>query len=214
MLAAAALVLMPWTIRNYLVFGRFIPVKSNLAYEMYQSQCLQSDGLLNNQGQNLHPIHRHTRERRAYEALGETAYLDRKAEQVAKAIAADPLELLDRIAARFLGATLWYVPENRAATASAAWFLWMQRLGHPLPFLGLLVLIFVGVSRGLSAIEWTTIAIYALYLMPYIVVSYYPRYGFPLLAAKVLLILWAVDRVLVMCLSGHEKAQEAAPITA
>jgi hypothetical protein len=193
MLATAVVVLAPWTIRNYLVFGRWIPVKSNLAYEIYQSHCLQSDGLLNGQGQNLHPIHRHSRERREYEALGEIAYVDRKAAQVVKAVAADPLDLLDRIAARFLGATLWYVPTDRSPHASAAWFLWMQRVAHPLPFLGLLVLVFVGVSRGLTGSEWTTIAIYALYLTPYIIVSYYPRYGFPLLAAKALLMLWAFD---------------------
>ena len=72
----------------------------------------------------------------------------------------------------------------------------MQRFAHPLPFLGLLVLVFVGISRGLTGSEWTTIAIYALYLTPYIIVSYYPRYGFPLLAAKVFLMLWAFDWVL------------------
>lgn len=32
----AALALAPWTVRNWLVFGRLIPVKSNLAYELYQ----------------------------------------------------------------------------------------------------------------------------------------------------------------------------------
>src|SRR5262249_46132092 len=34
----AGLTLLPWTIRNYRVFGRWIPVKSNAAYELYQSQ--------------------------------------------------------------------------------------------------------------------------------------------------------------------------------
>ncbi len=203
MLAAAMLVLAPWTIRNYLVFGKLIPVKSNLAYEIYQSHCLQSDGLLNNEGMNRHPIHRHSRERRMYEVLGEIAYLDRKSEQVVNAVEADPVELFERIAARSLGATLWYVPENRSPHGSAMWFLWMQRLAHPLPFLALLVLAFLGVSRGLTSIQWTTIAISVLYLMPYIVVSYYPRYGFPLLAAKVLLVIWAFDWAL--CLLRSQK---------
>ena len=71
----------------------------------------------------------------------------------------------------------------------------MQRLAHPLPFLSLLVLVFVGAIRGLTGIEWTTIAVYLLYLIPYVVVSYYPRYGFPLLAAKVFLLIWAFDSV-------------------
>jgi hypothetical protein len=131
-----------------------------------------------------------------HETLGEIAYLDRKQEQVVMAIAADPLELFDRMAARLLGATLWFVPENRGPHASAAWFLWMLRWTHPLPFLGLLVLVGVGVNRGLTGIDWSTIAIYILYLMPYIVVSYYPRYGFPLLAVKVVLILRASAMVI------------------
>ena len=203
MLAAAMLVLAPWTIRNYLVFGRWIPVKSNLAYELYQSHCLQSDGLLSSEGTNRHPIHHYSRERRAYESLGEIAYVDRKAEQVFEAIASDPLKLADRIAARFLGATLWYVPENREPHASAAWYLWMQRVAHPLPFLGLLTLVFVGVRRGLGGIATTTIAVYLLYLLPYVIVSYYPRYGFPLLAAKVLFLIWAIDWT-ICCLHRQE----------
>src|SRR5262249_16738081 len=52
---AAALALMPWTVRNYLVFGKLIPVKSNLAYELYQSQCLQPDGLIQSTTFGTHP---------------------------------------------------------------------------------------------------------------------------------------------------------------
>jgi hypothetical protein len=195
MLGAAALVVAPWTVRNYVVFGRLIPAKSNLAYELYQSQCLQSDGLLNNQGQNSHPIHRGSRERREYETLGEIAYLDRKRIQAVAAITADPLNYFDRVASRFLGATLFYMPTDRSPRASAAWYLWMQRLALPLPFLGLLVLLFAGFRPSLTGIEWSAIVIYVVYLTPFVLVSYYPRYGFSLLAIKVLLIIWTFDRL-------------------
>jgi hypothetical protein len=40
------------------------------------------------------------------------------------------------------------------------------------------------------------LGVYLLYLLPYVVVSYYDRYAIPVLAAKVLMVLWAVDRVL------------------
>jgi hypothetical protein len=40
------------------------------------------------------------------------------------------------------------------------------------------------------------LGLYALYLLPYIVVSYYERYAMPLLGVKVLLVLWAVDRLI------------------
>jgi hypothetical protein len=46
MALAATLPVAPWIIRNYLMFGRLIPSKSNLAFELYQSQCLQPSGLL------------------------------------------------------------------------------------------------------------------------------------------------------------------------
>jgi hypothetical protein len=37
---------------------------------------------------------------------------------------------------------------------------------------------------------------YVFYLCPYIAVSYYERYAVPLLAVKVLLVIWATDLVL------------------
>jgi hypothetical protein len=73
MLLVFALLLAPWTIRNYLVFGRWIPVKSNLAYELYQSHCLQSDGILQGRTLGLHPYQRRSRERRDNDTLGEAA---------------------------------------------------------------------------------------------------------------------------------------------
>jgi len=42
------------------------------------------------------------------------------------------------------------------------------------------------------------LATYALYLLPYIGVSYYERYAMPLLAVKVLLVIWAADRLLCL----------------
>jgi hypothetical protein len=185
----------PWTIRNYLVFGRWIPLKSNLAYELYQSHCLQPDGILEVRTLRLHPYQRAGRERHEYDLLGEAAYLDQKALQFRKAVAADPLELLDRIAARFQGATLWYVPMDRSPVQNPSWMMWGQRLTHPLPFLGLLGLVVLGVRDPLHPAVWTAIAIYWLYLIPYICTSYYDRYAFPLLAVKVLFVVWAFDRL-------------------
>ena len=42
------------------------------------------------------------------------------------------------------------------------------------------------------------IGAYVLYLVPYIVASYYERYGAPLLGIKVLLVLLAADRCSVL----------------
>jgi hypothetical protein len=194
-LVCAGLVLIPWAVRNYLVFGRLIPVKSNLAYELYQSQCLQPDGLMQETAWQQHPSNVNSPEHRAYLALGEGAYLERKWTQFAESVRADPEDFLDRVASRFLGATVWYVPHNRVQEAQRPWLLWLRRLTHPLPFLALLVLLFTAVGAPLPWTHWPVIAVYGLYLLPYIAASYYERYTVPLLPVKVLLVLWAADRL-------------------
>ncbi len=194
-LVAAGLTLTPWTLRNYLVFGRLLPVKSNLAYELYQSQCLQPDGLLQRAAVRSHPNGASSSEWREYKALGEMAFLDRKRAAFWQAVRSDPLDFLDRVACRFLGATLYYLPMNRSASAHRPWQLWLVRLTYPLPVLALLVLGATSLWSPLSPMQWTAIGLYVLYLAPYICISYYDRYGMPLLAVKVLLVLWAGDRL-------------------
>ena len=70
---------------------------------------------------------------------------------------------------------------------------------HPLPFLAFLLLLFTGISQSLRAIEWAAIGIYVIYLLPYVVTSYYDRYGLPLVGVKALLVVWAVERLLGWC---------------
>jgi hypothetical protein len=192
----AGLVLAPWTVRNYLIFGRLIPVKSNLAMELYQSQCLQKDGLL--QTFKGHPGDAGSRERQEYRALGETAYLDHKREQFLQAVRADPAEFLDRVASRFLAATVWYVSFDRAIEARQPWLLGFHRVTHPLPFLALLVLLATALRRRLDGAQWLVIGLYCLHLLPYVAASYYERYALPLVGVKSLLILWAIDRLLTL----------------
>jgi hypothetical protein len=190
----AALLVAPWIVRNFYEFGRFVPVKSNLFYELYQSQCLQQDGLLQRATYAYHPGG-HGKEAQLYDQLGETEYLDRKRAQFCRAVAADPLEYLDRVAFRFLGATIWHIPFDRNERA-AAWLLPVNRVLHPLAFLALLVLIGSAFVAPLSWPQWSVMGVYVLYLCPYILASYYERYAYPLLAVKTLLLLWAADRVL------------------
>ncbi len=191
-----ALTLAPWTIRNYLVFGRFIPSKANLAFEVYQSQVLQPNGLLLKFIKHPYGVNNSV-EGRKYKELGETAYLDLKWQQYCESIEADPIDFLDRVAARFVGATLWYVPFHRGE-GMRWWELWICRLTHPLPFLALLFLLSVSFWRPLHALQWIVIGVYLLYLLPYIGASYYDRYAIPLLAVKVLLMIWAFDHLLTI----------------
>jgi hypothetical protein len=206
----AGITVMPWTVRNYLVFGRLIPVKSNLAYELYQSQCLQSDGLIQRSTFSRHPGNPGYKEGREYRALGEIAYLDKKSQQFWQAVSADPLDFLDRVADRFLGTTLWYVPFDRANEPKGRPVVYsISRVIFPLPCLAVLFLGFTAAWKPLSGLQWAVIGVYWIYLLPYIVASYYERYGMPLLGVKVLLVLWAADRLLAWFLPGRGKAAKA-----
>jgi hypothetical protein len=207
--AAGALTLLPWTARNFLVFGRFIPVKSNVAYELYQSECMQPDGLISNRTFPRHPINAGAREAREYDTLGEMAFVDRKRQQFWEAVGADPLDFLDRVSSRVLGTTLWYVPfEREKEPRTRPWTFRMCQLAYPLPFLGLLVLLFPAGRSRLDPAQWIVMGTYVLYLLPYAAVSYYDRYAFPLLGVKTLLVVWGVGRLLALLLPRRRASAE------
>jgi hypothetical protein len=194
---AAGLTLLPWTVRNFLVFGRLIPVKSNAAYELYQSQCLQPDGLIQRRTFAQHPLQGGSREGRQYDTLGEMAFLDQKRAQFREAVRADPVDFLDRVASRVLGTTLCYVPFDREKEPrDRPWVFLLSRATYPLPFLALLVLLFPAGGKPLQPAQWTVLGVYVLYLLPYMGLSYYERYALPLLGVKVLLVVWGADRLL------------------
>jgi len=193
-LLAAGLTVAPWLIRNYLIFGRFIPVKSNLAYELHQSQCMQAGGVLRAPAFSIHPSGHSGEERRRYKRLGETAYLDEKWRLFRDAVRANPGDFMQRVFNRFLEATLVYVPFNPSEGSRRAWVLWLNRLAYPLPFLCLLVLVCTARRRPLTHAQWIVIGVYSLYLFPYVLVSYYERYKFPVIVAEAALLVWGIDR--------------------
>jgi hypothetical protein len=130
--------------------------------------------------------------------MGEMKFLDEKNKLFWEAVKKDPVDFIDRVACRFLGATLWYVPFNRGEIRERPTVVWTNRVLHPLPFLALLFLAASAVWRPLSAAQWGVMGVYVLYLSPYIAISYYERYAIPLLGVKVLLVVWALDRVLAI----------------
>jgi hypothetical protein len=212
----AALGMAPWTMRNLIVFGRLIPVKSNAAYELYQTQCLQPDGLLQARAFSTHPYSNAGPERQEYKRVGEMAFLDHKRELFWKAFWADPEDFADRVASRFLGTLLWYEPFNRdSEPRQRPLVFWWSRLVYPLPFLGALVLAFSAAWKPLAWPQWGVLGIYLVYLLPYIAISYYNRYAMPLVGVKVLLIVWGADRLLDVLRRRPESTEErveAAPV--
>ena len=75
--SAGVVVLSPWLVRNYMLFHRFIPVRSGYGLELYIGNNGYSERWVNS---SLHPNHSDT-ELSEYERVGEIAYMDHKLQQ-------------------------------------------------------------------------------------------------------------------------------------
>ncbi len=192
-IAIMALVLTPWTVRNYLVFGKFIPVKSNLAYELYQTQCLQSGGILQTSLFVTHPWANNNQARRDYVLLGETEFLRQKKNLFLEALYKDPLNYLKRVFERFLGVTLVYQPDNYFLEQKHPFEFFFSYLIYTIPFLAWCFMGAKLVQSGLSPTETVIFWAYPFYFLPYIAISYYSRYEFPAHPIKWILFIWFGD---------------------
>jgi hypothetical protein len=145
-------------------------------------------------------------------------FIDQKRDLFWTAAQADPLDFADRVAARFLGVTVWYEPFSPNDKTARPVVLWVSRAWYPLPFLALVFLTVTAIFRPLHRTQWIVIGAYLLYSGPYIAMSYYERYGVPLLAIKVLLMIWAADRLLCLLWpprpTGVHQRQERQPTEA
>jgi len=85
----------PWTIRNYAAFHRFIPLRSNLPFELW----LGNNDIFDEHARNGRKVITRTEETRRYAQLGETAYMQEKWQIASSFMASHPgLEL--RLAGR------------------------------------------------------------------------------------------------------------------
>ena len=85
-LMVAILCCVPWTVRNYVVFHRLVPLRSNFALELYIGNNGYSARWVNSA---LHPNH-NDEELAEYERVGEAAYMHHKSEQAKAFIRSHP----------------------------------------------------------------------------------------------------------------------------
>ena len=83
---AAIAIMSPWFVRNYVVFHKFIPVRSGYGLELYIGNNGYSTRWVNSA---LHPNHSDA-ELAEYERLGEIAYMDHKMQQAKAFIRSHP----------------------------------------------------------------------------------------------------------------------------
>jgi hypothetical protein len=191
-LAVAILVVAPWTLRNRLVMGMWVPVKSNFAFELWQSHCIDDDGILDGHGLSRHP-RVCTTERLQYVERGEMDYLAGKWDEVASSIVRQPWKFVTRVANRFLAACVCRSPG--AFGDNSRWLFLGCAVSFSAPLIAILVIL-VGRAVPLEPAPKVAICVYALYLAPYIVISYYDRYGAALFGIKAVLLLYGLDTVL------------------
>jgi len=93
--AFALLCCAPWTLRNYVIFHRFIPFRSNLAFELYIGNNENYD----ERRRALPPLITFDREVLRYLRIGETAFMDEEKNKAWRFIVAHPrveLELFSK----------------------------------------------------------------------------------------------------------------------
>ncbi|GIX00660.1 MAG: hypothetical protein KatS3mg111_3992 [Pirellulaceae bacterium] len=183
------IVVAPWAIRNRLVLGRWVPIKSNAIYEIWQSLCLDTDGVLDMQSIRKHPWLSAGAQRRAYVEKGEIGFLDSLKQPVWEKVTRDPWSVIERILNRWSAACLWYEPffDDIGETP---WLLIVKRVVFALPLPSLLAIVLLGPDRLPRPVS-AAIGIYVVYLIPYVLISYYERYGAPLVGIKCLIVLAA-----------------------
>ncbi len=140
-----------------------------------------------------HPYHAGP-EQDAYVKMGEIAYLKTKQERFLSQMKSQRGEFWLKIRNRLIATTLFPLGFSEFSQPSPTLpFRWLL---YPLPALAVIGLLIFG--RPLSSLQRWAVVIYIAYLIPYVFCSYYPRYGFPLFAVKILLCYWLLERAIVL----------------
>ena len=187
-------VISPWILRNRLVLGAWIPIKSNCAYEIWQALCLDDDGVVDVRTGVSHPWRSAGEQRAEYVAHGETQFIATRRQAAWKIIRDNPERLLDQCANRALATLVIYQP-SEWEKLQWPWVLWLKYAAFALPYVCLLTVMCLG-KAPLDKEPLAAMWIYGVYLLPYILISYYDRYAMPLLGIKMLLVVYGFDAVI------------------
>ena len=195
-LLIALAVCSPWFIRNYLVFNQVVLVKSNLFFDMYQSNYLDDDGVLDVQTfEEFHP-YKNERIREEYTLLGEKKFMDLYRDKLFSELRSQPMTFIGKSANRFLRIFLIYPnfnPQSRTDRVTMTDILIYSKKAiiYPIPFLLSIFFLVHKKSRDNKVIQ-VAIYIFIIYLLPYIFVGFYNRYRIPLIPIFSVLCLYFV----------------------
>jgi hypothetical protein len=195
-------VMSPWVARNYLVFGRFVPVRSNYGLQLYIGNHPAADGRSFGSHDAAHTLavlnpHQSPEEFQRYKELGDVAYGDEKQAQAIEWIRANPGMFTWLCCLRFRW--YWFPGLDVAPDVATNWFphrdlllgtaIWYDALGVA-SFVGI-GLLFVIRQR----FRWHYLALSLGPSLAYMITHVDPRYRYPSLWVSALLTGFAVTQV-------------------
>ena len=183
-LSVFVLCLVPWTVRNYETFGRFIFIRDNLPLELYEANNNASSGLWT---RNEHPGNNPATMQR-FQELGEIRFMDQEKRELQEFVRERPEKVL-----RFTAQRIWYFwAAPPQATAVAGYDFRIER--HAQFFLAALFA-FAGLVltfRRKNRYRWLLAPFLLIYPLPYYLVNPFPRYKHPIEPVMLILIVYIV----------------------
>jgi len=195
---------MPWMIRNYIVFNKIIPIKSNFFWDAYCINYNTKDGintedfLIKNHPYFTVRLHSDP----VYKNIGEIAFMEIYKGNFFNKVRTEPYRFINNIKNRVLAVFLVYYPYHRYEVKA-----WWKNIIHALPFLSIIIIIYYKYYKlDIKLYFMNYIAFYFVYLIPYIIISYYMRYDIPLTPIKILFVFWAFDALFANAVNTYSKA--------
>ena len=195
----------PWVGRNYAKFGTVYPIKSNAAYELWQSLNLSQNGLVDADVLKHHPFFLHSEQHNHYVRLGEQKYLLEKAVEAKRLLRSDLGRWIRHSMNRCRAALLWQQPWY---PGQPTWALSIGRLWKLSVLASLLIVLWR--RRVIDPSAVIAAAMMMLILAPYILISYYERYAWSLFPLQVIVVFYALscsEQVLIG--RGREKRKRS-----
>ncbi len=188
LIAAAGLLLAvsPWTLRNYAVFGRFIPVRDNFGLELWLGNRpgIQGEGTVDYAGDfpDVDPS--------TYARLGELPFMDAKFHEAQEFIMSDPAGFAERALRRMV--EFWYLPFS---------FPWM--VVGILGWLGALFAVWKD-RRG-----WVWLVMLGVFPLVYCITHNFPNYRHPIEPVVVLLGAYCIVEIVSYAQSSDRARKRA-----
>lgn len=138
----AVICCVPWTVRNFLVFHRFIPFRSNLSYELYIGNNENYDEIR----RGMAPVITQDREMLRYLRMGEIAFMDEERRKALRFIESHPRMEMKLWRWRFVDFWIGVADPWRTFMTTDAWLIRGILLGNFMSSAGAL--------QGMVALFW------------------------------------------------------------